>query len=79
MNTYSKGLMWFRRDLRTQDNAALFHALKVCHQVWCVFVFDTDILDPLPRADRRGWITLESLGGKEVGLNALGSKRTALG
>jgi hypothetical protein len=23
------GLMWFRRDLRVQDNAALYHALKV--------------------------------------------------
>jgi deoxyribodipyrimidine photo-lyase len=45
--------MWFRRDLRTEDNAALHHALKLCREVWCVFVFDTGILDPLPRADRR--------------------------
>jgi len=45
--------MWFRRDLRAEDNAALHHALKQCREVWCVFVFDTAILDPLPRADRR--------------------------
>jgi deoxyribodipyrimidine photo-lyase len=61
MNTYTKGLMWFRRDLRAQDNAALYHALKVCRQVWCVFVFDTDILNPLPRADRRVEFIRESL------------------
>jgi deoxyribodipyrimidine photo-lyase len=65
MNNYDKGLMWFRRDLRTDDNAALYHALKVCRQVWCVFVFDTDILDDLLerdlRADRRVEFIRESL------------------
>ncbi|HEX4842251.1 MAG TPA: deoxyribodipyrimidine photo-lyase, partial [Limnobacter sp.] len=46
--------MWFRRDLRTHDNAALFYALKHCQQVHCVFVFDKTILDKLPnKADRR--------------------------
>ena len=53
MTRYDRGLMWFRRDLRAEDNAALHHALRHCRQVWCVFVFDTAILDPLPRADRR--------------------------
>ena len=46
-------LVWFRRDLRSTDHAALFHALKAARKVWCVFVFDRAILDPLPRADRR--------------------------
>ena len=46
-------LVWFRRDLRSADHAALFHALKAARKVWCVFVFDRAILDPLPRADRR--------------------------
>ncbi|KNZ32267.1 MAG: deoxyribodipyrimidine photolyase [Methylibium sp. NZG] len=46
-------LVWFRRDLRTADHAALHHALKAARRVWCVFVYDRDILDPLPRADRR--------------------------
>ncbi len=45
--------MWFRRDLRTDDNAALFAALSQCQRVHCVFVFDTAILQGLPRADRR--------------------------
>ena len=51
--TLKKALVWFRRDLRAHDHAALYHALCAAEQVWCVFVFDTDILDPLPRADRR--------------------------
>jgi deoxyribodipyrimidine photo-lyase len=47
-------LMWFRRDLRATDNAALYAALKVAHRVYCVFVYDTEILDVLPsRSDRR--------------------------
>ena len=50
---FDTGLVWFRRDLRTDDHAALYHALKSCRQVHCVFVFDRAILDSLPRADRR--------------------------
>ncbi|MFO0206224.1 MAG: deoxyribodipyrimidine photo-lyase, partial [Betaproteobacteria bacterium] len=33
-------LMWFRRDLRLADNAALHHALQQAQRVTCVFVFD---------------------------------------
>jgi deoxyribodipyrimidine photo-lyase len=72
MNSYDKGLMWFRRDLRAEDNAALYHALKVCRQVWCVFVFDTDILDGLPRADRRVEFIRESLVELDERLRTLG-------
>lgn len=50
---FETGLMWFRRDLRVIDNAALCSALQACRQVHCVFVFDQDILAALPRADRR--------------------------
>jgi deoxyribodipyrimidine photo-lyase len=50
---YSTGLVWLRRDLRLQDNAALAAALAQCAQVFCVFVFDTEILQALPRQDRR--------------------------
>ena len=46
--TYPSGLMWFRRDLRSDDNAALYHALKSCRRVHCAFVFDTAILDAGP-------------------------------
>ena len=76
MNTYDKGLMWFRRDLRAEDNAALYHALKSCRQVWCVFVFDTDILEPLLArgltADRRVAFIRESLVQLDARLRAMG-------
>lgn len=49
----SKSLVWFRRDLRAFDHAALHHALRASRAVHCVFVFDSDILAGLPRDDRR--------------------------
>jgi deoxyribodipyrimidine photo-lyase len=52
--TYAKSLVWFRRDLRDYDSAALYHALKFSENVYCTFVFDTDILNLLiDKADRR--------------------------
>ncbi len=50
----SVALVWFRRDLRDHDHAALYHALKTHTRVYCAFVFDREILDALPsRVDRR--------------------------
>lgn len=40
-------LFWFRRDLRLEDNAGLYHALKSKFPVLPLFIFDTDILDEL--------------------------------
>ena len=44
-------LIWFRRDLRLQDNAALYHALSSGLPVVPVFIFDKHILDKLADAD----------------------------
>jgi deoxyribodipyrimidine photo-lyase len=63
-------LVWFRRDLRVEDHAALYHALKAARQVWCLFVFDEEILAPLPRADRRVEFIRESLVELAVALQA---------
>ncbi|MFK7808443.1 MAG: deoxyribodipyrimidine photo-lyase [Saprospiraceae bacterium] len=38
---------WFRRDLRLQDNAGLYRALKNHKNVTPVFIFDKNILDKL--------------------------------
>lgn len=47
-------ICWFRRDLRLDDNAALYHALKSGIPVLPVFIFDTGILDRLEsKYDRR--------------------------
>ncbi|MFN7835378.1 MAG: cryptochrome/photolyase family protein [Burkholderiaceae bacterium] len=56
--------MWFRRDLRFYDNAALFYALKHAKQVFCVFIYDRAILDGLDTRDRRVefiWHSIEAL------------------
>jgi len=67
-----RALVWMRRDLRADDHAALYHALRNARQVWCVFVFDTDILDALPRVDRRVEFIRDSLVGVDAELRALG-------
>ncbi|HVE49498.1 MAG TPA: deoxyribodipyrimidine photo-lyase [Casimicrobiaceae bacterium] len=47
-------LVWFRRDLRDFDHAALANALAGGPPVYAAFVFDREILDTLPsRTDRR--------------------------
>lgn len=80
-------LVWFRRDLRDFDHAALHHALKSARRVFCAFVFDRDILDALEdKADRRVefiWesarelqATLQSSGGDLIVLH--GSAKTAI-
>jgi deoxyribodipyrimidine photo-lyase len=67
----STALVWLRRDLRTDDNAAVYHALRSAGRVWCVFVFDRTILDALPRADRRVEFIRDSLVGFDTSLRAL--------
>ena len=47
-------IFWFRRDLRLDDNAGLYHALKAGNPVLPVFIFDRNILDELEdKSDRR--------------------------
>ncbi|MGE5451656.1 MAG: cryptochrome/photolyase family protein [Acidobacteriota bacterium] len=64
-------LVWFRRDLRCTDHAALYYALKSARRVWCAFVLDTAILDALPRQDRRVSFILRSLDELHSGLRDL--------
>ncbi|OIQ82158.1 deoxyribodipyrimidine photo-lyase [mine drainage metagenome] len=50
----AKALVWFRRDLRDFDHTALSYALQSARQVYCAFIFDSDILDQLiDKVDRR--------------------------
>jgi deoxyribodipyrimidine photo-lyase len=46
-------IFWHRRDLRLSDNAGLYHALKSEYPVLPIFIFDTEILNDLPRKDAR--------------------------
>ena len=70
----SNALVWLRRDLREDDHAALYHALKQHSQVYLVFVFDTDILAALPDPqDRRVEFIWESVSALKQSLQAQGS------
>jgi deoxyribodipyrimidine photo-lyase len=44
-------IFWFRRDLRLEDNAGLYRALKSDNPVLPIFIFDKDILDKLEDKD----------------------------
>lgn len=46
-------LFWFRRDLRLDDNRGLWEALRSGYKVLPLFIFDTHILQELPRNDAR--------------------------
>ena len=46
-------LFWHRRDLRIDDNAGLYRALKKGQPVQPIFIFDKAILDELPKDDQR--------------------------
>lgn len=48
---HETSLFWLRRDLRLDDNAGLYHALKENDQVLCLFIFDTRITEQLEDKD----------------------------
>jgi deoxyribodipyrimidine photo-lyase len=49
----SVSIFWHRRDLRFEDNAGLFYALKTSNRVIPIFIFDSEILSKLPSDDQR--------------------------
>ena len=46
-------VFWFRRDLRLDDNVGFYKALKSSHAVLPIFIFDSEILNDLPKNDSR--------------------------
>ncbi|GAB3261641.1 cryptochrome/photolyase family protein [Chitinimonas naiadis] len=72
MPQYPLALVWLRRDLRLNDQAALYRALKSSAQVLPVFVFDRTILDSLPRQDRRVEFIWETIAVLKAELQATG-------
>ncbi len=75
---YARALVWLRRDLRLHDHAPLAAALSEAAEVFCVFVFDRDILDGLPAADRRVEFIWESLRELDQDLRARGAALSAV-
>jgi len=53
-STQDVSVFWFRRDLRLDDNAGLYHALRSGNPVLPIFIFDENILSKLEdKADKR--------------------------
>jgi deoxyribodipyrimidine photo-lyase len=73
-NKQKVNIIWFRRDLRLSDNAALYHALKSGNPVLPVFIFDKNILDQLEdKADRRVEFIHAALGEMQEKLAKIGA------
>ena len=67
-------LFWFRRDLRLDDNAGLYEALKQNMNVLPIFLFDSEILNKLDdKQDARVHFIHHQLTVLQQQLNALGS------
>ena len=70
-------LVWFRRDLRLDDHTALHHALTNHDRVYCVFVFDRNILEGLAerksQANRRVEFMLAAIAELDAELQKLDS------
>ncbi|MEZ4960764.1 MAG: deoxyribodipyrimidine photo-lyase [Saprospiraceae bacterium] len=67
-------IFWFRRDLRLEDNAGLYHALKSGLPVLPIFIFDKNILDKLEdKADARVEFIHQELARLSDELEKLGS------
>lgn len=69
-----KVIFWHRRDLRTEDNAGLYHALKSETNVIPVFIFDETILSLLPSNDQRVLFIHQTLVELQATYRKLGSE-----
>ena len=67
-------IFWFRRDLRLEDNAGLWKALKSGHPVVPIFIFDRNILDKLEdKSDARVSFLHQRLTELQYQLKGMGS------
>lgn len=68
-----KAIFWFRRDLRLEDNCALYHCLNDNDIVIPIFIFDKNILEKLPKKDKRVEFIWHCIQHIKTKLNDLGS------
>jgi deoxyribodipyrimidine photo-lyase len=67
-------IFWFRRDLRLNDNAGLYHALRSGMNVLPIFIFDTNILNSLEeKADKRVYFIHKALQSMQAQLQQMGA------
>ncbi len=66
-------VFWFKRDLRTEDNTGLHHAIKESREVLPVYVLDDDILSGYPSNSKRLGLFFDALRKLNKELRDLGS------
>src|SRR5690606_14855796 len=66
-------VIWFRRDLRFEDNTALQKALDAGFPVLPLFIFDNNIIQELPGDDARITFIYETLQKLDYRLKSIGS------
>ena len=66
-------IFWFRRDIRIEDNIALYHSLKSEYAVLPIFIFDDDIINELHKDDPRINFIYQELEKNNVHLNSKSS------
>ncbi|WP_370408759.1 deoxyribodipyrimidine photo-lyase [Tenacibaculum dicentrarchi] len=71
--TNKLAIFWFRRDLRLEDNVALFNALNSSNKVVPLFIFDEEVLDNLPKNDARVSFIYQTLQQLDTDLKDAGS------
>ena len=70
MNTKeSISIAWLRRDLRLDDNRAIYEAHQTGDKVLVLFIFDTDIIDELDKDDHRITFIYDNLEKINIELN----------
>ncbi len=75
------GLVWLRRDLRVHDHPALAESLKDNDTTYVVFVFDSEVLNPIRKyttVDTRLHFIAESLAEIQQELNKAGGQLIVL-
>lgn len=66
-------IVWFRRDLRLDDNVGFYKALHGKFPVIPIFIFDSEILNELPKDDARLTFIFETLQKMRTELQEQGS------
>lgn len=76
MNQHSQQpiIVWFRRDLRISDNAALYHATLRGQPIIPLFIFDTDIINSLSSDGAAFNFQAECLHDLDEGLQRIGGR-----
>jgi deoxyribodipyrimidine photo-lyase len=73
-NNEAINIFWFRRDLRIEDNAGLYHALNAGFKVAPIFIFDTNIVEQIEvNPDSRVMFICSALSALQSNLRSEGS------